>query len=187
MKCYMYFYKTGEHCCQIDHELKGNRATVINSLARQNQSQIKSLFGEAGVCSLFLCNLQRVPTKLASCFARAGRDALDLVTRLMRTHELTYGGVSVSVKGRDSQRRRQEASSGDSGLVDVTLTENREGHVGVSGEPDTQTIPAPPPAPSTAIPLLMVLPPFTVLPCTSQPVILMLLADIICVIVCFTD
>lgn len=38
---------------------------------------------------------------------------------------------------RDSQRRRQEAGSSDSSLVDVTLTENRGGHVGVSRQPDT--------------------------------------------------
>ncbi len=57
------------------------------------------------------------------------------------------------MRERDSQRRRQEAGSSDSGLVDVTLTENREGHVGVSGEPDTPTSPAPPPSLVTAISL----------------------------------
>lgn len=58
---------------------------------------------------------------------------------------------------RDSQRRRQEAGSSDSGMVDVTLTENREGHVGVSGEPDPPRNPSPPPSRSTAISLLMAL------------------------------
>lgn len=63
----------------------------------------------------------------------------------------SMGGVSVSEREKDSQRCRQEAGSSDSGLVDVTLTENREGHVGVSREPDTPTSPAPPPSPSATI------------------------------------
>lgn len=41
------------------------------------------------VCSVFSCNF---PTKLVSCVPPAGRDILDLVTRLMRTHDLIYGG-----------------------------------------------------------------------------------------------
>lgn len=53
----------------------------------------------------------------------------------------------MSVRERHSQRRRQEAGSSDSGPVDVTLTENRGGHVGVSREPDTPLSPAPLPLP----------------------------------------
>lgn len=49
------------------------------------------------------------------------------------------GGVRVSAKQRDSQAGRQEAASSDSGLVYVTLTENRTAHVGVSGDPDTSS------------------------------------------------
>lgn len=54
----------------------------------------------------------------------------------------------------DSQRRRQDPGSSDSGLADVTLTENRGDHVGVSGEPDPPTNPSAPPSRSTAISLL---------------------------------
>lgn len=136
---------------------RGNEVYVINSLNQQNQNQIKSLFGGAGVCSLFLSNLH-VPMKLISCVGLAGWDILDLVSRLMWTHDLMYAGSVCQWGERDSQRRRQEASSSDSGLLHVTLTENREGHVGVSGEPDTQTSPVPPPSPSTTISLLMALP-----------------------------
>lgn len=52
----------------------------------------------------------------------------------------------------------EEAGGSDSGLVYVTLTENSEGHVGVSGEPDTLTSPAPPPSPPTTVSLLMASP-----------------------------
>lgn len=141
---------------QVDTDVDIQHEQRKPSLA--HQKQIKSLFGGAGVCSAFSYNLQRVAAKLVSCVPPAGRDILDLVTRLMWTHELVYGGVGVSMRERDSQRRHQEeAGSGDSGLVDVTLTENREGHVGVSGEPDTPTRSAPPPSPSTAITLVMAL------------------------------
>lgn len=108
-----------------------------------NQKQIKILFGGASVCSVFLCNLQHVPNQFVS--SAAGWDVLDLVTHLMWTHGLIYTGVAVSVWKGDSQRRCQETCSTDSGLVDVTLTENRGGHVGVSMEPDIPNSSAPPP------------------------------------------
>ncbi len=95
----------------------------------------------------------------------------------------------MSVRERDSQRRRQKAGRSESGLVDVTLTKNREGHVGVSGKPDTQTSLAPPPALFATISLLMTSQslPLTILPCTSESLILMFPTDIICVIMCRID
>lgn len=65
----------------------------------------------------------------------------------------------MSVREKDSQRRRQEAGSSDSGPVDVILTENREGHVGVSGGPDALTRTAPPPSLSATISLSVASPP----------------------------
>lgn len=66
-----------------------------------------------------------------SCLFPAERDVLGLVICLMRTRDLMYMGGSVC---QDSCRRC------DSGLVDVTLTENRDNRVGVSGKPDTRKL-----------------------------------------------
>lgn len=84
---------------------------------------------------------------------------LDLVTGLMRTciqsDHRGVGRVSVSEAEIHGPAVHQEASSRDSGLVSVTLTGNREGHVGVSGTPDTPTSPValhPPPHPQSLNP-----------------------------------
>lgn len=61
----------------------------------------------------------------------------------------------MSVRERDSQSRRREDGSSDSGVVYVTLTENREGHVDVSGEPDKPPPTPLPPSPGTRVSFLM--------------------------------
>lgn len=74
-----------------------------------------------------------------------------------------FGHMIWSMCGRGQYVRKgngftEEAGGSDSGLVYVTLTENSEGHVGVSGESDTPTSPAPPPSPPTTVSLLMASP-----------------------------
>lgn len=74
-----------------------------------------------------------------------------------------FGHTIWSMCGRGQCVRKgngftEEAGGSDSGLVYVTLTENSEGHVGVSGESDTPTSPAPPPSPPTIVSLLMASP-----------------------------
>ena len=88
--------------------------------------------------------LQHVLAQLVSCVSTVRQGILDLVTRLTRTHDLWRS--CWFLRERDSGRLRQdEASASDSGPADVTVTENRGGHVRVSGEPDTSPLQPPPP------------------------------------------
>lgn len=138
---------------------RGNEVRDINSSATTKVclEELLSATSYHTIYSLF--RQKRIPAFASS---RAKHPGSCYPSDVDTWSDLWGGGFSVREK--DSQRRRQKAGSGDSGLVDVTLTENREGHVGVSGEPDTQTNPAPPPSPS----LTSQSPAFTASPCSSS-------------------
>lgn len=140
-----------------------------------NQKQIKTLFGGASVCSVFLCNLQHVPNQFVS--SAAGWDVLDLVTHLMWTHGLIYTGVAVSVWKGDSQRR-SEALSGDlqhwlrAGWCHVDR-EQRGPCWCQHGARYSEQLCSPSSLSSKSVLLLFFISPFTILLCTSDSLILM--------------
>lgn len=86
-----------------------------------------------------------------SCEADFLLDVLRLVSRADGGDASVWwsGGGGHGVRG----RIRRGAGGSDSGLLDVTLTENREGHVGVSGGAETRPSPTPdPPTPHPPFP-----------------------------------